>query len=279
MAHLPFLLQQSMMTMDKLQATMEEVRPLMWFTAGLFVLTLLLTAMLIFRKQSQKKNKLKTPENPVKSPVKEEIAIKTEEKQHLTKEEVFHGSSSEPEDAETPSAPEEPFVKTLKEEEEVPSAPKNLDTKSIPKPSAPFVHATKEDVTALIDDALKETKSREENLEAIKKRLQELGAEKQETQKTPPPPTQILEVATPPDIVITTKDKLGETIEEAEVIYIDAEPMFEPIIQPSDTDETEAQLVESMTLNIEAETPKEAPSGSMLPQQIKTFADWLREFK
>ena len=89
MAQFPLILQQSMTSMDELQATMEEVRPLLWFTAGLFVFTLLLTTILIFRKQHQKKKKKhaskaanQTPDIQEKQVIekKPEPEIKPEEK-------------------------------------------------------------------------------------------------------------------------------------------------------------------------------------------------------
>lgn len=292
MAHLPFLLQQSMAAMDNLQATMEEVRPLMWFTAGLFVLTLLLSAILIFRKQNKHKNKPKTPSPNGESPVKDRKDIKTEEKETLKKEEVIHRSAAEPNGAETPSEPKEPVLKSLKETGAVESPPKDLKEKSINERSSPTVHTTKEEVSSLVDDALKKTKTREENLEAIKKRLEELAAAKPEIQKTTPPSPEVLEVASPPEIGMITKDGPDDAIEEAEVIYLDAEPMFEPVVQPSEREETvnteevqeiEPRSADAVTWSIgpEAlvETPKNVPAGSMLPQQIKTFSDWLRDFK
>ncbi len=283
MAHLPFLLQQSTTSLDDLQATMEEVQPLLWFTAGLFVLTLLLTAVLIFRKQNQKKKKDKR-EKAEKAPMSETTSPKLEEKKAAENKEttIFEEKTAfvaeTPQNASPPVPAEESFVEEKKQMD-----PIQPSTKEIP-------HATKEEVTSLVDEALKETKSREENLEAIKKRLEELKVAKKET----PTPTVAIEPNITDVPVEEHEEVEEETFEDAEVIYMEAEPMFEPLVTTSAQEEemeqeetTEKQQEEqpiesvtwSITLTSENLSTQEASPGSMLPQQIKTFADWLRDYK
>ena len=289
MAHLPFLLQQSTTSLDDLQATMEEVQPLLWFTAGLFVVTLLLTAVLIFRKQNQKKKKEKKDKNEHRekagvAPIAEATNAKLGEKKTSENKEItiFEEKTAfvteTPQNASPPVPAEESFVEEKKQMD-----PIQPSTKEIP-------HATKEEVTSLVDEALKETKSREENLEAIKKRLEELKVAKKET----PTPS----VAIKPNItevpVEANEEVQEETFEDAEVIYMETEPMFEPLVTTSAQEEDveqeettekqqEEQPIESVTWSItitsENLSTQESPSGSMLPQQIKTFADWLRDYK
>jgi hypothetical protein len=284
MAHLPFLLQQSTTSLDDLQATMEEVQPLLWFTAGLFVLTLLLTAVLIFRKQNQKKKKEKKDkrEKVEETIISNPNTPKPEEKQTSeNKETIIFEEKTAPETQQNTSA-STPAEESLVEDKKT-MAP-------IQQSTTPNPHATKEEVTSLVDEALKETKSREENLEAIKKRLEELGVAKKEA----PTPTVTLEPNINEVPVEANEDMEEETFEDAEVIYMEAEPMFEPLVTTSAQEEEveqeettekqqEEQPIESVTWSItitsENLSTQESPSGSMLPQQIKTFADWLRDYK
>ena len=292
MAHLPFLLQQSTTSLDDLQATMEEVQPLLWFTAGLFVVTLLLTAVLIFRKQNQKKKKEKKEKKDKKDqrekagivPISESTNAKlgekktSENKETTIFEEKTEPVTQSPQNTTTPTPSENSLVEGNK-----PKASIQPSTTQIP-------HTTKEEVTSLVDEALKETKSREENLEAIKKRLEELGAAKKET----PTPTLAVEPNITEVPIKANEEVQEETFEDAEVIYMETEPMFEPLVTTSAQEEDveqeeitekqqEEQPIESVTWSITITSEKlstqESPSGSMLPQQIKTFADWLRDYK
>lgn len=290
MAQFPLILQQSMTSMDELQATMEEVRPLLWFTAGLFVFTLLLTTILIFRKQHQKKKKKhaskaanQTPDIQEKQVIekKPEPEIKPEEKptvQEEIREEKPQTIIQTPEVA-TPS-------------------PEKVEKKTFEKNTTISTPTSKEEVTSLVDQALKETKSREENLEAIKKRIQELRAGKKDDTKTEPIAPPAPPVAEDKDPMTISFDPMTDTqdikeivIEEAEVIILETTTIFEPMTSPSEIMDNEefipAEVVEEASSNAQAEdennstndSPESTPPASMLPQQIKTFADWLRDFK